>query len=393
MPAVPITNLGHIPATRSATLQHLLLLTNGNLPGGGMERQVVCLQRQFVQRGVAVTLAVPKEEDGPAYVEWAAKEGGLAQITPALHLPFAIRTGISDIFTLARYIRQQKPTTVNFHFAGGWLALREIVAIRLAGHRPLCSIHSTNTWENMGEHRRRMTGLGGKLAGIVVANSTATRDHLLAADVPASRLRIVHCGVPEPKEKPTREAARRALGLIPEAFVVATACRLVEEKGITDLITALASVPAIPERPLILVIAGEGPERVALEKQATEMLTPKGHTFRFLGRLPSADELFAASDICALPSFSEAFGLVYIEAAMHARASVGLTACGVPEVVLSGETGLLVPPQNSKALTEALNRFYRSPELCATMGKAAQRHAARFSDSALADGYANLYRL
>jgi glycosyltransferase involved in cell wall biosynthesis len=357
-----------------------------------MERQVVLLQKQLVYRGIAVTTAVPEEGDGAAYADWSLQEGAPAQTTRALHLPLSARQGISDIFTLARFIRDQRPTKVNFHFAGGWIALREIVAVRLAGHRPICSIHSADAWENMGEHRRRMTRLGGTLSAAVIANSQATRDQLIAAQVPADRLHTIHCGVPSSDRPPHKESARLTFSLDPCAFLVAVACRLVAEKGIADLISALAHVPAIPGRPLVLLIAGEGPERDALEKQAAAMLPSQGHTYRFLGRLPSTDTLFAASDLCGLPSHNEAFGLVYLEAAIQGCPSVGFAVGGVPEVVLSGKTGILVAPQDQSALTGALNRLYQSPEECVGMGNAAKQYVRRFSDISLADAYANLFQ-
>lgn len=137
----------------------------------------------------------------------------------------------------------------------------------------------------------------------------------------------------------------------PPPFVVVVLSRLVYEKGIDVFLKALPTL--VREHPEILVVvAGEGPMKEELENLALS-LKIQDH-LRFLGYNHHPEELLAGSDLFVLPSRSEGFGFSLLEAMAAGKAVVSTRVGGVPELVLDGETGLLVPPEDPYALAEAV---------------------------------------
>jgi len=105
-----------------------------------------------------------------------------------------------------------------------------------------------------------------------------------------------------------------------------------------------------------VVIAGDGPDRPRLEAIALRL----GGNVTFLGRVDdmTLNAAFAGARAFVLPSAGEGFGLVYLEAMAHALPCVAAKAGGAPEVVLDGETGVVVPPRHIGALSEAIERVW-----------------------------------
>jgi glycosyltransferase involved in cell wall biosynthesis len=210
---------------------------------------------------------------------------------------------------------------------------------------------------------------------------------LAETGVPDRKLKLVHYGVAAPPRRPERGEARARLNMPDDAFVVSTLARLVPRKRVADLIAAIARLPD-PTGRLRLVIGGDGEDRAELEAQATALL---GDRALFLGLVHDPTDLYAASDVFAMPSHGEAFGLVFIEAGHFALPSIGARSGGVPDAVLDGVTGLLTPPGDLDNLAGALARLRDDPDLRRRLGQAAWRRATtEFSEEAMTDGYARL---
>ncbi|MGH7825144.1 MAG: glycosyltransferase family 4 protein [Candidatus Binatia bacterium] len=168
--------------------------------------------------------------------------------------------------------------------------------------------------------------------------------------------------------------------------------RLVRRKGF-DL--ALAAFAIIARRFLRarLVIAGDGPERAALERQAVALDIKD--RIEFVGWLePSmVSELLNTATIVVMPSRREPFGLVALEAALMARPIVATRVGGIAEIVEHGKTGLLVENEHASGLAEAISRLLEHPEIAVDMGRAArQRTINKFGWKRCVDGYEALYR-
>ena len=181
----------------------------------------------------------------------------------------------------------------------------------------------------------------------------------------------VHYGLEPPPSSPgLREKARAALGYGEREPLVGVFGRLVRQKGIDVLLDAFRHVSrSYPEARLVIV--GDGPLRSELEAQARRL--GLGKTVRFTGWIAQARDLMPACDVITVPSRWEGFGLVTLEAMGYARPVIASRTSALPEIVLDGETGLLVPPEDSAALADAINRLLGDPEYAATLGQAGYR--------------------
>lgn len=151
--------------------------------------------------------------------------------------------------------------------------------------------------------------------------------------------------------------------------------RLVRRKGVDDLLHAFAEVRSrIADAKLVIV--GDGPERENLERMVAELGLSGAVRFTGMLRGERLHEEYENCDVFVLPSkavqedaASEGLGLTLIEAAMHGKPLVGTTHGGIPEVIQDGVNGLLVPPNDSHLLAEALTRLVKDKELARKMGE------------------------
>jgi glycosyltransferase involved in cell wall biosynthesis len=141
------------------------------------------------------------------------------------------------------------------------------------------------------------------------------------------------------------------------------------------------------------VIVGDGPARPQLEQQIAT-LGLSDHV-RLLGRTPTEDlhAWYEASDLFVHPTLYEGSSLVTLEAMAHRRAVVGTAAGGLPDKVIPGRTGWLVPPGDAAALTEALREAMSRRGSLMAMGDAGRALVEReFSWDAVAERTIALYR-
>lgn len=173
----------------------------------------------------------------------------------------------------------------------------------------------------------------------------------------------------------------------PKPYLLAIG-RLVLQKGFDVLLHAYAQAGLTDHE---LVLAGEGPEREKLQAFAERLgIEERVH---FMGRVdrPQAAALFKGCAFFVLPSRQEPLGIVNLEAMAAGKAVVATRVGGVPEIVLDGETGLLVPGDDMPALAAALSRLAARPDLRAALGAAGKRRAELFAWSSIADQYIRIY--
>ena len=171
-------------------------------------------------------------------------------------------------------------------------------------------------------------------------------------------------------------AAGTSQARLPRAggFQVLFVGRLVERKGVKHLIEAIARMPDAR-----LVVIGDGPERQALEAGTRDL--GLGSRVDFRGRV-SDDELratYAASDALVLPSIldargdTEGLGVVLLEAMSYGVPVVASDIGGITDIVEHNQSGLLVPPGDSAALAQALERLSRDAALAQRLGAAGEQ--------------------
>jgi glycogen(starch) synthase len=167
--------------------------------------------------------------------------------------------------------------------------------------------------------------------------------------------------------------------------------RLIEEKGFDLALTAFAVIHARHDT-TELVIAGDGPARAALERQARALGI--AHAVQFTGWVdPSAvPALINTATLVLMPSRTEGLPLVSLQTAQMARPLVATRVGGLPEVVLDGQTGMLVERDNVTDLVQATLLLLDDPRRAVEMGRAAHAHVAHtFIWERFVDAYDHLY--
>jgi glycosyltransferase involved in cell wall biosynthesis len=189
----------------------------------------------------------------------------------------------------------------------------------------------------------------------------------------------------------SRSELRRDLGLEGDCLVLLVMARLEQRKGLTYLLDALPSLPARIRGRTVLLVAGIGPEREALEAQCTA--NGIGDRVHFLGQRDDRWSLYQAADVVVLPSIShEDMPIVILDAMAAGRPVVATRVAGIPEQVVDEVTGRLVPPRDAAALADALAAILDDPTRRAAMGVAArERYESRYTPQRFVDAYRRLY--
>jgi glycosyltransferase involved in cell wall biosynthesis len=239
---------------------------------------------------------------------------------------------------------------------------------------------------------RRANALANRFVDAVVANSEAvaedTRRH---ETISAAKLRVIRNGVDpiEPLAAEDGVGLRRSLGVADGELLIGCVANYSEVKRHDLLIDAVVAIRR-SGRPVRLLLVGEGPMRGTLERRITEL--DLGSVVRLHGSVPDPRALFSVFDVVAQTSRSEGLPNALLEAAAAGRPIMATAAGGSGEIVVDGETGLLVPVNDLGAITAAIDRLVQDAELRARLGMAAKRRAStEFAMSRFVGQYAALY--
>jgi glycosyltransferase involved in cell wall biosynthesis len=222
----------------------------------------------------------------------------------------------------------------------------------------------------------------------VVAVSPSVADRLRRAGVGEEHIRTIDNGI---------EVGRFASGkpILREQFpnadcLVGVVARLAPEKGIRFLIEAAANVRVHCPGALFLII-GDGPEHRALE----ELVRNDGLSdlIVFLGKRDDMPDVYASLDVVVQPSLNEGLPMTLLEAMAAGNAIVATAVGAVPTVIEDGSNGILIPPADTPALTNAITMLVQDPERRLRLGRTARRVVeARFSDARMTCDYHAVYR-
>jgi len=221
-----------------------------------------------------------------------------------------------------------------------------------------------------------------KFADAVVAVSDAAAEQVLKSGFPPEKVVVVRSSINTKFFEPTdgaREQMREHLGLKSDEFVIAAVGRLVKGKGYDVLLRAIHHLPS-SDRPTLL-LAGDGNERQSLENLSTELGISE--QARFLGFQNDIRPVLWSADVFVhVPTgFPEGTPNAILEAMAAGLPVIASKVGGIPEVVRDGETGLLVPPNDHKALAEAILTLKRDGELRKKLAERAQVWAKENHDA------------
>jgi glycosyltransferase involved in cell wall biosynthesis len=156
--------------------------------------------------------------------------------------------------------------------------------------------------------------------------------------------------------------------------VIGTVCRLVEpKKGLKYLLEAVAQLEQEAGKPVCQVLlVGEGPAEQSLRTLSERLgISPR---VAFVGVRRDIPEVLSLMNIFVLPSLYEGFGIAILEAMAAGKPVIATTVGGIPEFVVPGQSGLLVPPGDASALARAIKQLLDEPEKARAMGRQGQEH-------------------
>ena len=380
--------LTSVPAPPAAPPPVRVLYLIDSLGPGGAEHLLAAYLPFLRRAGVIPTVAALQEQEGNPVAARIEAQG-----IPVQELGIRRLRQRGAYGRVRRAIASADPDVVHTQLE--FAAVLGIPAARRLGLPTVATLHTLDApppRSRLALHVRLMAWAL-RRARRVIAVSEVTRSHYLErARLRPERVVTMYNGIDPtgfqagPED---REAARRELGLDPDAPVLVTVAVQREPKGIQHMLAALPEVAAaFPAVRYLLV--GDGPHRPALEEQV-RALGLDGRVL-FAGARDDVARMLSAADLFVLPSLTEALPTVLAEAMAAGRPIVATTVGGIPEMVRHGEAALLVPPADPEALAAAVCRLLANPRQAVAMGRSGRRLVAERFDirtqaRALADDY------
>jgi glycosyltransferase involved in cell wall biosynthesis len=334
---------------------------------GGSERHLLTLLPALAERDIEPIFV---GLDDPA---WNATDFYGALQVPAVRI---VSPRDFDPMLLVRLARTLRADVVHTHLVhadvyGG-------LAARLRGTHLVSTKHNDDPFR-VGPFRFVERGLSHLADRVITITDALHRFTVERVGVPAGKVDTIHYGL---------DGIPEAWGVNPpddvpgDARVLLAIARLTEQKGIDVAIRALAGLP----EDTVLVVLGEGPERATLVRLARE-LGVEQRVF-LLGRVPDVGAWLDRATLLVHPARWEGFGLAVLEAMLAGLPVVATNVSALPELVVDGETGVLVPPDSAEALAGGITRALDTPHLGA--GGLTRAHD-EFSVGRMADRTAALY--
>ncbi len=363
-----------------------------NLEAGGTERHLLSLVRRLDRSRFSPSL-VTTAGGGSLFKEFSEIMPVTVMGEPDAHRQ--VRVGplvhIGAIRTLAGMYRRERPDIVQAYLPAACVI--GPIAARLAGVRNvIISRRSLSNYKAKYPLLRRIEPLGYLLADVVMVNSDAVRQDVERTErFWEGKILRIYNGID------TAAPVPRAIGeLVPELSgrdgwpVVAYVANLFHYKGHVDLVRAARTVvDAMPAARFLLVGRDAGEMgRVRSEIAALGL----GGYILLAGLRDDAASIVAASSFVVHPSHEEGFSNTILEAMAAGKAVVASRVGGIPEAVIDGETGILVPPRDPASLSAALLALLRDPGRARAMGEAGRRRVVElFSAERMAREIASLY--
>ena len=358
-------------------------------PIGGAERLATqlaaAMDRERFEPWVCATRFDPQRETEPGMAE--AAEALEADGVRVIGLARKATTDIAPWRRLARTLRENRIDVLHAHKFGSnlWGTL-----VGTAARTPVIVAHE-HSWSFEGEPVRRLIDrhVVARRADAVIAVSREDRRRMIEiVGMPADKVRFVPNGAPAFAGAQGRDV-RAELGIAPGAPVVGTVGMLRPEKAFEVLIEA--AVTLREQHPdLVVLIAGYGPDKARIEGEIRSR--DLNGAVRLLGHRDDVADLVHAFDVGVLCSDREGTPMSVLEYMEAGRPVVATRVGGVPDIVVDGEHGLLVPPRDPAALAGALGALLDDPARREEMGRRGQeRRRAEFALETMVGRVQDLY--
>ena len=344
----------------------------------GGQRQSFFLARQLKQKGYPFLFVV--QPGSPLHQKAAEAE------LPIFPLKIRSELDLFAILRLARAMKRKKCLLAHFHDAhalavGSRAASLAKVPLRIISRRVDFPLK-----KNIFSRRKYK-----KDVDVIIAISEGVKRVLIQGGVAAERIEVIPSGIDfSPFEQASSsDFLRREFSFAPDNYLVGIVAHLEDHKGHRYLIQATKILKEMAPKIKIIVV-GSGSLRMELDKQVRE-LGVEDIVF-FLGFREDIPQILSSLDLFVLSSYLEGMGSSLLDAMACRLPVVATFVGGIPEVVVHGETGLLVPPRNPSALAEAILKLYYNRALASRLGQRGFEVVhQKFSAEAMADRIIALY--
>lgn len=363
---------------------------------GGVETYVYNLCKHLQRRGheVHVICASPPLTEGIQFVDGVSVER--VRVTGTLY-------GTPIMPELPPRLAREPADIIHANFPTPYNALLTSAISKLGGMPALLTWHNdllpVTRWARILAlaHDRLVVPFYLSRFSFIIATSRLYAENSPVLSAQKERVVVVPHGVDTERFNPSipGEEVRSRLKLAGAKIVlfVGALTRWHRYKGLDILVRAVALLKKqVPQIRLLVVGRGE----LETEYRYVADRLGVGKYVIFAGDVPDSELpiYYACSDLLALPSkySCEGFGLVLLEANAVGKPTIGTTVGGIPSVIENGYNGLLVPPNEPKALAGAIKRLLSDEDLLSRMGKNARRLAEQHPWSLVAEQTENLYR-
>jgi glycosyltransferase involved in cell wall biosynthesis len=349
-----------------------------NLKVGGFERQWSLLVPGLARKGVR-TEVFTLDDEGRFFHELAQ------QSIPVRCLGLHGSWNIVGAMRAARVVAAREPDVimsvgVSAHLVGQ-------LASRWTRSPHVAAIHSIEHLQSFTVRRRMIVRLFASHVSATTAVTSSQIALIVALGFDEHRIHVIPNGVASTASSGTRDEMRVALGVSANDFVAALIASLRHEKRVDRFVRAIMSARRQDSR-IRGLVAGDGPESAALRTLCAA--TDGG--VAMLGQRSDTADLIKAADVVCLTSDSEALPLVVLEAMAEGRPVIATEVGGLPDAVIDGETGRLVPPGDIDGLSAALVELASDRELANRFGEAGRRRQRElFTIERMVDAHYELF--
>jgi glycosyltransferase involved in cell wall biosynthesis len=281
---------------------------------------------------------------------------------------------------VSRELRRLQPDLVHTHLVHG------DVYGGLAARAPIVSTKHNDDPFRRGPFRFFERALTRRARRVICITEALARFNRERVGLPAEKLDVIHYGLDAP---PEAWSADDGPGPAADRRVVLAICRLEPQKGVDVAMRALPEIVAA-EPAAMLVVLGEGPQRAELEALAASLGVADATYLP--GRVGDVSAWLDRAELVVHPVRWEGFGLALLEAMLAKRAVVATRVSSIPEIVVDGETGVVVEPGRADELARAVTQLLADDGRRARLGEAGYTRARReFSVARMTDRTLDVY--
>jgi glycosyltransferase involved in cell wall biosynthesis len=355
---------------------------------GGTENQVTTLTRALADEGFDLEVAC-MHRAGPLVNTLTERNIPLHEYPIS---SFLSPGAIGQQVRLARHIVSRRTQIVHaYSFYGNVFAIPLAAAVGV----PVIIASVRDRGVYLTPRQTRAQKYICHLADRVLVNAEAVKAWLLEQGYPLNKIVVIRNGVDVSRfdAPPDSNQIHHQLGLAPGERMVTVVSRITPLKGLEQFIDAASLLaPWFPRARFVIAgdASADGREYLVALKQRAEHL---GRRVLFIGHRFDVPAVLGSAAVSVMPSLNEALSNALLESMAAGAPIVATWVGGTPEAIADGETGLLVPANDPKALSEAIARLLKDPDLAAALGRAARRTAeSSFSLSRMVAATEQLYR-